>query len=168
MAQFKPDKSKMKDKMERPLTLGLFLEVKYDKEFAMYSLGEEDKVYHGVTYPSLKRLYLEMEDPIEYKFATTYLLGWKHWQRICENAMLRRHVDEWRTELELKLAATGVEMMLEQAETNMQAAKWLAERGWGKRGAGRPKKEAMEMDRRVQEALDNEYSADIIRLDVNK
>jgi hypothetical protein len=161
----KVDKSKLKDTMGRPLTQSLFLEPNYNVDYAYYTVDDEDKTYKGRVYPSLKRLYLEMEDPTEYEFATTYLLGWKHWNRLCENAIIRRHIDEWRIELELKLRAQGIRMMLDQAEDNQQAAKWLAEGAWAKRGAGRPKKEELARERSVQEALEEEFSADIVRLE---
>lgn len=164
----KVDKTKFKDVMGRPLTQGLFLEIQYDTKFAYYTLTDEDKEYEGKIYPSLKRLYLEMEDPVEYEFANTYLLGWKHWMRMCGNAMLLSHIEEWRNELELKLASTGVRMMMDQAEDNMQAAKWLAERGWAKRGAGRPAKEEKEKDRNLQEYLNGEFGGDVIRMSDHK
>lgn len=83
---------------------------------------------------------------------------------MCENAIIRRHIDEWRIELELKLRAQGIRMMLDQAEDNQQAAKWLAEGAWAKRGAGRPKKEELARERSVQEALEEEFGADVLRM----
>lgn len=161
----KVDKSKFKDTQGRPLTQSLFLEPNYNTDYAYYTVDDDDKTFKGKVYPSLKRLYLEMEDPVEYEFATTYLLGWKHWQRLCENAIIRRHIDEWRNELELKLRSQGVRMMLDQAEDNQQAAKWLAEGAWSKRGAGRPKKEELERERKMQDRLEEEFGADVLRME---
>lgn len=162
---FTPDKSKLRDPLGRMLTQSLFLEPVYNTEYAMYTLtSDEDKEYQGKIYPSLKRLYLAMSDPVEYEFASTYLLGWPHWQRLCENAIIRKHIDEWRLELELKLASEGFRMILDQSEDNYQASKWLAERGWAKRGAGRPKKEEIERERKISDKLEEEFSADIVRL----
>lgn len=161
----KIDKSKFKDPMGRPLTQSLFLEPVYNTDYAFYTLDDDDKTYKGKIYYSLKKLYLDMEDPIEYEFATTYLLGWNHWKKICNNAILDRHISEWRDELELKLMSAGVSSMLEQSDQNMQAAKWLAERGWSKRGAGRPKKEEMERDRQLHDRLDEEFGADVLRME---
>jgi len=160
----KIDKSLFRDSMGRPLTQSLFLEPNYNVEYAYYTLDGEDKTYKGKVYPSLKRLYLAAEDPLEYDFATTFLIDWPHWKRLCKNAIIGKHVDDWREELELKLRGAGVQAMLDMSGDNAQAAKWLAERGWDRRGAGRPKKEEIERERNIQEQLDNEFGADIMRM----
>lgn len=160
----KIDKSKFKDSMGRPLTQSLFLEPNYN-EFAYYTLSGEDKTYQGKVYPSLKRLYLECMDPTEYEFATTYLIDWPHWKRLCSNAIIMRHIEEWREELDLKIRSESVRMMQDLSEDNAQAAKWLAERGWDKKGAGRPKKEQQISERYQQDLLEKEYSADVARLE---
>ncbi len=164
---FKPNKSKLKDSGGRPLTQGLFLEVGYNYETAVYSLKDEDhETDEGKVYPSLKRLYLELEDPTEYAFATQYLSGWGQWKRIINNKNLRKHVDEWREELELKLRSQAVQDIIQMSadEKGFQAARWLADRGWDKKGAGRPKKDTSEHDNKMQKRLEDEFSADIVRL----
>ena len=161
----KIDKSKFKDSMGRALTQSLFLEPNYNTEFAAYTLSGEDKEYKGVVYPSLKRLYLETSDPIEYEFASTFLIDWAHWQRLCSNAIIRKHIDEWREELELKLASEGFRMILDQSEDNYQASKWLAEKGWQKRGAGRPKKDADIRDQAHTDYLEEEFAGDVVRME---
>src|SRR5574337_902614 len=85
------DKKKMLDGGGKPLTQSLFLEIGYTEQ-SIYTLKEEDYMYEGKLYPSLKRLYLEMEDLTEYEFANTYLLGWKHWKRLCENKLIRKRM----------------------------------------------------------------------------
>ncbi len=47
---------------------------------------------------------------------------------------------------------------------NFQAAKYLADRGWDVRPAGRPSKSEMEKRARIDETVHNEYAADVIRL----
>lgn len=159
-----PSKDKMIDTMGRPLTQSLFLELGYN-DSALYTLKDDDFVYNGRELPSIKRLYLECEDPTEYEFATTYFLGWNHWLRLCENKAIRRYIDEWRCELEVKLRSRGVKAAIHQASLgSYQAAKWLADRGWDTRGAGRPSKTDVEHEKKVQAAMADEYSADIVRL----
>ena len=154
----------MKDDQGRPFTQSLFLEVAYS-ETAVYTLKEEDYEYEGRYLPSLKRLYLLIADPTEYEFATTCLLGWKHWLRICDNKQLRKHVDEWRFELEYKLRSQGVRSAISQASGgSFQAAKWLADRGWEARGVGRPSKEEKERRMAQDERIAEDYQADIVRL----
>jgi len=162
----KIDKSRFKDVGGRPITQSLFLEVGYT-ENAYYTWKEEDHMYKGTLYPSLKRLYLEHEDVHEYDFACTYLLGWSHWQRLLNNKQIRKHIDEWRNELDLKLKSAGFKAILESAldeDGGFQAQKYLADRGWDKQTAGRPKKDTSERDAKEQEMLDDDFSADILRL----
>ena len=125
-----PSKDKMVDSAGRPITQSMFLEIGYS-DAAIYTLKDEDYTYEGHLYPSLKRLYLEEADPTEYSFAVKYLLNWKQWLRLCENKLTRKHIDEWREELEVKLRSRGVKSAMYAAqEGNYQAAKWLADRGW--------------------------------------
>lgn len=154
----------MLDSMGKMRTQSLFLELGYNDE-ACFTLKEEDHVYEGKTYPSLKRLYLEAADPTEYKFATEHLLGWKHWQRMCENKAIRKYVDEWREELEVKLRCQAISDAINLAKAGQfQAAKWVADRGWATRGAGRPSKSEIDHEKKVQARIDDEYGADVIRM----
>jgi hypothetical protein len=156
------DKEKMKDTRERARTQSLFLELGYT-DFAMYTLKDEDYFYKGELYPSLKRLYLSMEDVVEYDFANKYLLGWSHWQRMCENKQIKAHINEWRTELELKLRSRGVKEMMNKADTSPMAAKWLADKGWVTK---KDAKEELNASGKVkiQEQIDNDFGADIARI----
>jgi len=162
------DKSIMYDTMNRPVTQSLFLEIGYG-ENAIYTLKESDYTYNGKVYYSLKKLYLAMEDPTEYEFASKYFLGWKHWVRICENRILKNHIDEWREELEVKLRSRGVKALILSAEQgNHQSAKWLADRGWDTRGAGRPTKLEKEQSLKVHKDILDEFRGDMERLKVVK
>lgn len=151
--------------MGRFITQSLFLEINYTDHSA-YTLKDDHYVYNGKLYPSIKRLYLEMEDPTEYEFATTYFCGWRHWQRLLDNKGIRKYIDEWREELEYKLRAKGIKRII--AEVNgsngMQASKWLADRGWSTRGAGRPSKAEIEQEKAFAAKAADEFSADIYRL----
>lgn len=164
MSNFEIDKSKFLDSMGKPITQSLFLEIGYS-DSSVYTLKDEHYEYKGKFYPSLKALYLEMEDVTEYEFANAYLLGWKHWKRLCENKAIRKYIDEWREELELKLRARGIkEAMRAAQEGTFQAAKWLADRGWENKGVGRPSKAEVEREKKFQARMNDEFSADIVRL----
>jgi hypothetical protein len=162
-----PTREQMQDAMGKPLTQGLFLEINYG-EAAVYTLKEQDHELNGKQYPSLKRLYLECADPTEYEFATKHLLGWKHWLRLCENKALRTHIDEWRDELEIKLRSKAIAAIISQSGlgplSSVQASKWVADRGWAVRGAGRPSKADVEREKKIQAGIGDEYSADLLRL----
>lgn len=160
------DKSKLVDTMGRPLTQSLFLEIGYS-DFAVYTLKEFDYEYKGKKYPSLKRLFLQEEDPTEYSFAEKHLLGWQHWKRLCDNKTIAAHIEEWREELELKVRSQAVRDMMNlcaSEQGNFSAAKFLADRGWEKRAAGRPSKAEKERHLRVEEKINDEFQADVIRL----
>jgi hypothetical protein len=162
------DKSLLKDSMGRPMTQSLFLEVGYNTDTAVYTLKDDDFYYekNGHTYPSLKRLYLEMEDIVEYEFANTYLLGWNHWKRLNENKLFHKRFEEWREELELSLRSQAVRSIIDSTaqDGNFQSAKWLADRGWNKREPGRPSKSEKVKEEKIQKRIDDEFSADVVRL----
>ncbi len=162
----KIDKARLKDDMGRPLTQSLFLEIGYHEDRAIYTLKDQDHEYKGNTYISLKRLYLDMEDTTEYEFSNTYLLGWQHWKRLKANKALAKHFAEWEEELELSLKAQGVRAIIDQAadDKGFQAAKWLVDKGWDKRTAGRPSKNEKLKEERIQAGLDDEFAGDVVRL----
>lgn len=154
----------MTDSMGRYITQSLFLELGYNED-AIYTLKDQDHFHNGKLYISAKKLYLEMEDPTEYKFAITYFCGWKHWQKMSENKAIRKHIEEWREELEYKLRSEGVKAMIVQARTgSFQASKWLNDRGWEKRAAGRPSEAEIEREKEFQTRAKDEYGADVLRL----
>ena len=157
-------KSKFLDVAGRPLTQGLFLEIGYG-DYSVYTLKDEDHEHKGTLYPSLKKLYLEEEDPAEYGFVTKHLLNWRQWLRLYENKLLKPHIDEWRNELELKLLSRATAQMIKSAAGGkVNAIQWVATKGWEERAAGRPSKAETEKHLKIAESIDNEYSADVIRL----
>lgn len=170
MQEYTPDKSRYKDEKGRYIVQGLFLEVQYNTDLAVFTLDGIDKTYKGVVYPSLKRLYLECADPKEYTFATKYLFDWDHWQRICRNAMLRSHVDKWREELELSLVSEGVSALIDLAlnEKSYQAAKYLAERGWDKKARGRPSQDEVAEEIKKRADMETSFDEDFQLLKLHK
>src|SRR6478736_943321 len=108
------NKSQFLDTTGRPLTQSLFLELGYS-DYAVYTLKDQDHTYKGRVYPSLKRIYLEMEDVTEYDFVNEHLLNWSHWLRLYENKQITPHIDEWRLELEYKLRSRAAKSMIKLA-----------------------------------------------------
>ncbi len=162
----KINKKLMKDTSGRPMTQSLFLENGYDTDKAVYTLKDDDHTHKGIVYPSLKKLFLELEDVIEYEFANTYLLGWSHWQRLNKNKLMTKHFAEWREELELSLRSQGVRGIIDMTadEKGFQACKWLVDKGWDKKQAGRPSKSEKLKEERQQAALDDEFTGDVVRM----
>lgn len=159
------DKSLLKSTNGIPLTQSLFLEIGYT-DYAVYTLKDDDYEYKGKVYPSLKKLYLQMEDVGEYLFACEHLLGWEHWQRLCSNKQVAEHIEKWRYELELKLRSQAIMEIKAKSkiEKGINASKWLAERGWDKRQAGRPTKAEVERETKVAADLNKLFSEDLQQL----
>lgn len=153
--------------MGRPLTQGLFLEVGYNTQYAVYTLEDEDKSYKDNLYPSLKKLYLACGDPTEYTFAKKYLLNWQHWKRLNENKLLREHFDDWRDELEVSIRSEAFMTILDQSAAEQgafQSAKWLADRGWEKQKVGRPSKQEQVREARINERVSDALMGDVERM----
>lgn len=140
-----------KDKMGRFITQGLFIDFRYDETYAVYTLEDEDKDYKGNKYPSLKRLFLEMEDPTQYNFANKYLYNWDHWLAIKNNRELYKYIERWEEELEIRIRAKGVKKLMElSGKGNYNAAKWVADGSWETK-RGRPSKAEKEHERKIRE-----------------
>lgn len=157
-------KEQLVDTMGRPLSQSLFLELGYNTDYAIFTLNDEDKIYQDRVYPSLKKWYLKVGDPTELTFARKCLLNWRHWKKLCENKLIRPYIEEWREELEVQIRAEGILSIVDQSMENFQAAKWLADRGWDKRGAGRPSKAEKQREKDIQDRIDQELKADVLRM----
>lgn len=159
------EKSKLIDSSGKPLTQSLFLETSYSP-FAIYTLKDEDFSYKGKLLPSIKKIYLKMEDTTEYEFANECFLGWSHWNRITKNKLMMDHVALWREELELKLRARGVRAIVKSAAGgSFSAARWLADKGWDKRAPGRPNKGEKAREQAIQRSIDKEFKEGVVSLD---
>jgi hypothetical protein len=164
------DKKKYKDEHGRYIVQGLFLEDRYNPEMSVFTFDGEDKNYKGKIFPSLKRLYLEHGDPKEYSFARKYLYDWNHWQRLCKNSVIKKHIEEWRNELELSLVSEGVSALIDLAlnEKSYQAAKYLADRGWDRGDRGRPSKDEIDGELKRMAEAEKEFSDDFKLLQFHK
>lgn len=163
--EFFPDRAAFKDDQGAYLTQSLFLEVGYNKDRAIYTFNDEDKEYKGKVFKSLRKLYLETEDPTEYVFATRYLHGWDHWQRIVNNDILLERIEKWREELEVKLRSKGVRAMLALTDSNATAAKWAVDGLWRtKAGSGRKTAAQKRKEERVQQRVQADTSDDVSRV----
>ena len=143
-----------KNESGRYLSKALFYEltIPESRQYAIFTLKEEDHEVDGVVYKSLKRLFLSYDDPTEYEFAKNELGGWKHWQELCSQRDLAEHIEEWRDERDIMLRSRGIRDLMSQ-EGSFQAAKYLADKGWEERKAGRPTKAAVERETKQQAAL---------------
>lgn len=126
---------------------GLFFEQTLaDKSSVVYTLKDWD--HEG--FPSLYRLYMEMEDLTEYEFANKHLDGWEHWEMLCQCEWFKPYVERWRKELTLKVQARALKALRAEAQSSSKnsfmANKFLVDKGWVDKaekshGRGRPSKD---------------------------
>jgi len=159
------DKERLLGEGGTPITQSMFLEIGYTDR-AVFTTKDKDYKYKGKLYPSLKKLYLEYEDPTEYGFVMKYLVSWSQWKKLCANQRTLLEIEQWREELELKLRSQAVKDMIDQSAEggSFQASKWLSDRGWDKRAAGRPSKKEQLKEQRMKDKISNEFDSDIVRL----
>ena len=112
------------------LTEGLFLESCNDKETALYTLSVQDRRVNGVFYPSLHKLYVEMEDVAEFNFANTYFESYTHWLKVKSVKMFADNYAAMVSELNAKLRGVAITNMISQVkegEANQSTLKYLAD-----------------------------------------
>lgn len=150
----------------------LFLEQSYtDQSRVIYTLNYED---HPKGYPSLYRLYLELEDVTEYEFAKTYLDGMPHWRKLCKCSWFKPLLEEMRGDLQLKLQSRAIrgiaqEAASEESRNKFSALKYLADKGYvntkdEKAKRGRPSKEEIEQEKKQILSEDTELNEILQRL----
>ena len=148
MSEYVKDISKLKDPKGAWRTTSLFAETRDRKrgyDTVLFNFKEEHNtlLFKNRTIYSLKKLYLELSDPTEYRVATEVFGGWDHWEKLLGNKLIFSYIDKYRRELDIKLKAEAITIIRGEAtgegRNALQAAKWLAEKGWGeKRKAGAP------------------------------
>lgn len=146
-----------------------------DKDTVMYTLKDQDHC----EYPSLYRLYMSLEDWTEYTFASTYLDSWEHWEMLCQCNWFKPYVQRWRKELELKLKARLLNVLVQDSvdttsKTCTSSAKYLLDSGWAKDKSpakrGRPTKDEIASEAQRMAMTESRLSDDYNRIfnkDVN-
>lgn len=168
------DKTRFRNSSNGLLTTRLFLEVSYERpENVMYTIKRVD--YKG--YPSLYRLYMALEDPMEFEFANTFFDSYEHWEQICATMWFKEYIYQWRKELELKLRSKALRVIRAIAENGngnkaFEANKFLLADGWQKssktdNNRGRPSKaEIQKASRDIAEEASS-FREDFNRLGLN-
>lgn len=162
----KLDKSKMMGANGKPLTTGLFIDLEEGiSENAVFTKDECDKTIGSRTFYSFKRLFVESGDITGYDFARKYLMGWQHFKALKANKKIVRLIDEALEEIEVKIRSEAIAQAESlSAEGNAAMTKLLVEKGWDRGNVGRPSKEAIKKEARIQSRISEEFSADIARL----
>lgn len=149
----------------------LFLEESYGKDVKLCVYTLKDWDHEG--YPSLYRLYMELGDLTEYKFAEAYLDGWEHWESLVNSNWFKPYVARWRKELLLRTQGQALERIISVAETKehrsaYEANKFLLAGSWLNSEAkrGRPSKDEVkaEAKRLAEEHQTNREDAERLGL----
>lgn len=159
--------NKFKNVMGAHLLKALFFEIAVDSDRpdVLYTLKLED--HEG--YPSLHRLYIEMEDSSEYIFAQTYFDNYSHWKKLCACQWFKPYLDDMREELDLKLRARALNNLRDIAEdkankSNYLANKFIIDNGLAPKrdNRGRPSKEKIKQEAdklfKNSEEVDEDYN----------
>lgn len=148
------------------LTQSLFYETGKGDDRALFTTKRK----HHKGYVSLYKLYMEIADPTEYLFAKAAFGSWEQWKRVKNNKLLSKlmKIHEWEEELEIRIRSLGIKAtILAASEGKTDAAKYIAEKKWDKRRAGRPTNEEVLRETVIARKLDKETEDELQRLGIH-
>lgn len=154
----------LKDKMGRWRTGSLFLETCIDGFTPIFTLKEYN---HRDCY-SLKLIYLTYDHVpnLEYEFALDVFGSWEHFKKL-EKSVLRQSLKEWREELEIRNSARAIKQMMgvsrQSNAAGAAASKYIADKGYIVK-RGRPSKEEIERQKKIDMGVEQELNDDMERL----
>ena len=111
-----------------------------------------------------RKAFIECADPTGVVFADKYLGGYEHWLAVKASKGLEVTIASWEEELEARMRSEALIGIKAMALDSFQASKFLMDRGWAKKGAGRPTKEAVAKETRVQSKMAVSYLNDVKRI----
>jgi hypothetical protein len=124
-----------------------------EKHLVLYTTKDYDHTVEidgaMVTLPSIKRLFVELEDFTEYEFANLYFDNFQHWKKIRACSWFAPLYLEMKEELTLKVRARHfkkVRELVDDEKLGLQATKYLLENEVGVKEdtRGRPSKKKIE------------------------
>jgi hypothetical protein len=133
----------------------------------LYTLKDEDPKGE---LPSLKRLYLDANDPTEYQFAMDAFGEWNHWQIISKLAWMEDYVNAWRAELEIKMRSEAVKIIIEESKSGKgkyNAAKFVSDAGWKEKSRGRPSKAEVKRQAKITASIEKAIEEDLERIEAS-
>lgn len=166
--------SALKDDRNVIRTTSLFFESKREADpvnTPIFTLKDFDYTIDGVTYISLKLIYFSYDHipGFEYEFAMDVFGSWDIWTKITKSS-IRHEIQAWREELEIKIKAQAIKAMMNASRTDdakgVAAAKYLADKGYieGNTKRGRPTKEDVERERKIQAEVRDSVAEDMERI----
>jgi hypothetical protein len=161
----------MKDRQGRHRTQSLFWETRSDEKgyVPLFTRKDYDHTVAGVTYPSLKKIYLSYDHipEFEYEFAMDIFGSWDHWDGLANDSIFKKEIRVWRQELEIKLKAQAIRGVISASRSDdakgVQAMRYLADKGYAPK-RGRPSKEEVERERKIAAGVKDDLAEDMARL----
>lgn len=165
----------LKDDMGRFRTQSLFWELRMKEETEKYppifSLKDYDLEKDTIVYPSLKQIYMSYDHipGYEYEFAIDVFNSWDHWNKLANDTIpaIKSVIKDWREELDIRLKAQALKSLILTSRLDdvkgFNAAKYLADKGYAPQ-RGRPSKEEVEREKRIQAGTSKELEDDMKRL----
>ncbi len=158
--------NKFKNIMGAHLLKALFFEmsVDFERPDVLYTLKLED--HEG--FPSIHRLYVELEDTSEYVFANKYFDNYAHWKKLCACNWFKPYLEDMREELDLKLKQRALERLKAIADDPTHKSHYLANKLIHEEGLqikkdnrGRPSKKSITEEAnklfKTSEEVDEDY-----------
>lgn len=145
---------------------GMFYEMaSVDKSACIYTLKDSDHL----GYPSLYRLYMQIADPTEWRFATTCLDGYEHWDMLCQSQWFQAYVTRWRYELELRIKSEALVRIEADSRSGSKSApmsnRFLVSKGWqDKNTKGRPSKHEIKKEASRLATIKSAEAEDLLRV----
>lgn len=167
--------SKLKSSNGRRILRSLFIETMTQSAAeggnvdSVFTLKDHNVHKDGKDYYSLKNIYLSYDHipGFEYDFAQDVFGDWSHWILLSESDIIKDHIQSWRDEMTIKLQAKAMKSMLKTAlyegSKGTPAAKFIADRGWEVK-RGRPSREEVEREKKIQAGITQELQEDMERL----
>ena len=110
-------------------TSALILETQEDQQKkidAIYTLRDDNYVWKGKTFFSLRKLFLALDDLTGTKLANECFASYAQLESICQNTKVSGKWNEWHKELEAMQLARALETIIVQSEEgDVQSSKFL-------------------------------------------
>lgn len=107
----------------------------------------------------LYKKYLAAYDPTEYQFAMRYLGSWEAWDTLSTQKYMRKSVNDWRKELEVRIRSEALGRIIdasrEDTRDGLAANKYLLEGSWTKEETKRGRPSKIEIDNELKKQASN-------------
>jgi len=157
------------DNLNRKKTISLFWELRQNKMIPIFTNKDYTITRDGVTYPSLKEIYLSYDHipGFEYEFAMDMFRSWDFWVNLVEDSSVSKMIQSWRQELDIRNKAKHLKNIMEQSKENAQAAKYLVDKGYEAKRPGRVTKQEIANEKKIQMEANKVLQDDMKRLGIS-